>query len=188
MLCNLYVDKVYEESKVAHKPIMLDSNDLGGVHADICSPFLNLHNPLAVYQPMTSETILPASINYIRASYFWVAELNTSNKRKKSFHDMPLIWDTWASIGLTPFRSDFVDYQKLNNVTVKDIAHQNKVLGVGTVMWKFITRDGREVFLPLICYHVEYAAIRLMSPQLYFKRHGGYGTGSNHNVTFHCDC
>ena len=45
--------------------------------------------------------------------------------------------------------------------------------------------DGREVFLPLICYHVEHAAIRLMNPQLYFKRHVGYGTVSNHNVTFH---
>ena len=99
----MYVDKVYEKSKVAHKPTMLDSNDLGGVNVYIYSPFLNLHNPLAVHQPMASETILPASINYTRASYFRVAELKTSNERKKSFHDMPLIWDTGASIGLTPF-------------------------------------------------------------------------------------
>ena len=70
VLCNLYVDKVYEKSKVAHKPNMLDSNNLGGVHADIYSPFLNLHNPLAVHQPTASENILPASINYTGASYF----------------------------------------------------------------------------------------------------------------------
>ena len=52
---------------------------------------------------------------------------------------MPVIFDTGASIGLTPFRSDFIDYRVLDNVTVKDIARQNKVLGVGTVMWKFAT-------------------------------------------------
>ena len=99
---------------------------------------------------------------------------------------MPLIWDTGASIGaLTPFRSDFIDYQELDNVSVKDIARQNKVLGVGTVMWKFRTRDGKEVFLPLICYHVEHAAIRLMSPQQYFKNHGGRAEVTSHGVTCH---
>ena len=84
VLYDLYVDKVYEKSKVAHKPNMLDSNNLGGVHANIYSPFLNLHNPLDVHQPMASETILPASINYTGASYFQVAELKTSFFRLKS--------------------------------------------------------------------------------------------------------
>ena len=119
-----------------------------------------------------------------QAAYFRVAEFKTSHEGKHLFSHMPVIFDTGASIGLTPFRADFIDYQVLENVTVKDIARQNKVLGVGTVMWKFTTRLGREVFLPLVCYHVEHASIRLMSPQLYFKGNGGRGTISGNNVEF----
>ena len=81
-------------------------------------------------------------------TYFQVAEMSKTPTKKQSYTQMLLIWDTGASIGLTPYQSDFIDYQELDNVSVKDIVRQNKVLGVGTVMWKFITREGREVFLP----------------------------------------
>jgi hypothetical protein len=119
------------------------------------------------------------------ATYFRVAEMSKKiTNKKQMYREVPLIWDTGASIGLTPFRSDFIDYVKLENVSVKDIARQNKVLGVGTVMWKFVTRDGRDIFLPLICYHVEHAEIRLMSPQQYHKSHGGYATVHGNTVTW----
>jgi len=39
-----------------------------------------------------------------------------------SVTDTMLVWDTGASIGLTPFRSDFVDNLLLDGITVKDIA------------------------------------------------------------------
>ena len=39
------------------------------------------------------------------------------------------------------------------------------------------------MFLPLICYHVEHAEIRLMSPQQYFKNHGGSAFISEHTVS-----
>ena len=131
----------------------------------------------------TSYPIYTEDINQF--CYLRVNEMGNASHNHNSFRGMPLIWDTGASIGLTPFRSDFIDYQTLNNVTVKDIARKNKVLGVGTVLWKFYTRDGREVFLPLICYHVEHATIRLMSPQQYFKNHGGHADVTGHNVAFH---
>ena len=44
----------------------------------------------------------------------------------------PLVWDTGASYGLTPFRDDFIDYEEVE-IEVQDIAHKNKVVGVGTV-------------------------------------------------------
>ena len=40
----------------------------------------------------------------------------------RSVTNTTLVWDTGASIGLTPFRSDFIDYLPLDGVTVKDIA------------------------------------------------------------------
>ena len=33
-----------------------------------------------------------------------------------------LVWDTGASIDLTLFCSDFIDYQPLDDITVKDIS------------------------------------------------------------------
>jgi hypothetical protein len=59
------------------------------------------------------------------------------------------------------------------------------VLGVGTVLWNIVNKDGKEVFLPLVCYHVEYTAICLISQQQSFKKHNGYGKVLNHNITFH---
>ncbi len=75
-----------------------------------------------------------------------------------------LVWDTGASIGLTPFRSDFIDYLPLEGVTVKDIARANSMLGIGTVMWKLPTTKGRPVFVPMVAYHMPDCNICLFSP------------------------
>ena len=40
-----------------------------------------------------------------------------------------LIWDTGASFGLTPFRSD-IDYVKCE-IPVRDVTKVNKVIGIG---------------------------------------------------------
>ncbi len=42
-----------------------------------------------------------------------------------------LIWDTGASAGLMPFRSDFIDYVECE-IDVCDITKVNKVVGIGT--------------------------------------------------------
>ena len=88
------------------------------------------------------------------------------------FRFCPVVWDTGASYGLTPFREDFIDYQEVD-IDVQDIAHTNKVVGVGTVMWKLTATNRDTVYLPLLCYHLPKADICLLSPQSYHQRHGG---------------
>ena len=44
-----------------------------------------------------------------------------------------LIWDTGASYGLTPFRSDFIDYVK-SELPVRDVTKINTVVGIGTTL------------------------------------------------------
>ena len=69
---------------------------------------------------------------------------------------------TGASIGLTPFCSDFIDYLLLDGVTVKDIARANSVvLGIGTIMWKLPTTKGHHVFIPVVAYNMPDCDIRL---------------------------
>ncbi len=63
-----------------------------------------------------------------------------------------------------PFRADFIDYEEVD-IDVQDIAHTNKVVGVGTVMWKLTATNRDTVYLPLLCYHLPNADICLLSPQ-----------------------
>ena len=101
---------------------------------------------------------------------------SASSGATRSVTNTMLVWDTGALIGLTPFRSDFIDYLPLDGVTVKDIARANTVLGIGTIMWKLPTTKGHPVFIPAVAYHMPDCDIRLFSPQSYFNLHGGDAT------------
>jgi len=61
---------------------------------------------------------------------------SASSGATRSVTNTMLVWDTGASIGLTPFCSDFIDYLPLGGITVKDIAPANTVLGIGTITWR----------------------------------------------------
>ena len=88
------------------------------------------------------------------------------------FKECPLVWDTGASYGLTPFRGDFIDYEECN-IPVQDISKTNYVIGMGTVMWKFKATNTDTIYLPCLCYHLPTADIRLLSPQTYHQLYGG---------------
>jgi len=99
-------------------------------------------------------------------------EVETGPLVRNSFEHCPVVWDTGASYGLTPFRSDFIDCQDVC-ILVQDIAHTNYVVGVGTVMWKMTASNGDTIYLPIYCYHLPSADIRLLSPQSYHQLHPG---------------
>ena len=97
-----------------------------------------------------------------------------------SLHDVPLdpkhvmlIWDTGASYGLTPFRSDFIDYVACT-IPVRDVTRVNNVIGIGTTLHKFSDTKGNPVYLPCVSYHLPQTDVRLFSPQTYHQMHGGY--------------
>ena len=100
------------------------------------------------------------------------AQHNSQGITSDEFKFCPCVWDTGASYGLTPFRSDFIDYEEVH-IEVQDIAHTNVVIGVGTVMWKMKATNGQSLYLPLLAYHLREADIRLLSPQTYHQLHGG---------------
>ena len=101
-----------------------------------------------------------------------------------SYAGMPLVYDTGASFGLTPFRADFIDYRPCN-IPVKDITKVNKVKGVGTVMYKFVATNGDILFLPGLSYHLDTADIRLFSPQTYHQLYGGEDEIDGERVIMH---
>ena len=97
---------------------------------------------------------------------------NREKGGSSSFKQTPLVYDTGASYGLTPFRADFIDYQPCT-VMIKDIARTNQVKGIGTVMYKFLATNGDVLYLPSLAYHLDTADIRLFSPQTYHQLYGG---------------
>jgi hypothetical protein len=86
------------------------------------------------------------------------------NGSQLSFKQLPLVWDTGASQGLTPFLKDFIHYETCK-IEVNDISKVNHVIGIGTVMYKFRALNGDDVFLPGVAFHLPTAAIRLLSPR-----------------------
>jgi hypothetical protein len=84
-----------------------------------------------------------------------------------------LICDTGGSAGLTPFRSDFIDYVECD-IDVRDVTKVNKVIGVGTTLHKFVDVAGNNVYLPCVSYHLPSTGIRLFSPQVYHQIYGGH--------------
>ena len=55
---------------------------------------------------------------------------------QSNFKRLPLVWDTGASQGLTPFLNDFIHYEECR-IQVNDISKVNNVIGICTVMYKF---------------------------------------------------
>ena len=91
------------------------------------------------------------------------------------FKHMPIIWDTGASQGLTPFLNDFIHYEPAH-IPVRDVSKVNYVTRIGTVMYKFRATNGDDIFLPGVAFHLPSAEIRLLSPQSYHQRWGGSST------------
>eukprot|EP00956_Cyclotella_meneghiniana_P015030 scaffold22790_cov42-Cyclotella_meneghiniana.AAC.2 len=93
-----------------------------------------------------------------RANLFHSADNNVTNRASNiTFKTCPLVWDTGASFGLTPFRGDFIDYTECS-ITINDIARSNQVVGVGTTLHKF-KHNGSYIFIPCLSYHLPTANI-----------------------------
>ena len=106
------------------------------------------------------------------------------NQMVDTYMDTPLVYDTGASYGLTPFRADFIHYQPCD-IPVKDISKVNRVKGIGTVMYRFYATNGDLLYLPGLAYHLDKADIRLFSPQTYHQLYGGRSTLDGDKVKMH---
>ena len=70
-----------------------------------------------------------------------LGDRSLDNRTYNSFENKPpkdliFILDTGALFGITPFRSDFIDYVEAD-IPVKDITKINRVIENGTTLQKF---------------------------------------------------
>ena len=79
-------------------------------------------------------------------------------------HPFQAIVDTGASLTITPFREDFVDYIEHTGLVVQGLSKGASIAGVGTVEWLIEVGD-KTVSLKLRALHVPSAEKRLLCPQ-----------------------
>ena len=84
-----------------------------------------------------------------------------------------MIWGTGASFGLTPFRSNFIDYVEAD-IPMKDLTKINRVIEIGTTLHKFQNYQGKDIFLTCVSYHLLNTDVLLLYPQKYHQMHGGH--------------
>jgi hypothetical protein len=89
-----------------------------------------------------------------------------------------LIFDTGASLAISPHRSEFDDDPTpLSRPTqLGGMGKGLQIEGIGMVMWKFNAKDVSEVQLRVHAYYVSGAKSQLLSPQkLFDKKRGVFG-------------
>ena len=86
-----------------------------------------------------------------------------SNMPKES--SFPIIWDSGASISVTPHRSDFVGpYSKPPiSLKLKGLAKGLNIVGQGHVMWAMPNTNGMLHAIKVPAYHVPGCCVRLLS-------------------------
>ena len=155
-----------------------DSSTSVGLSDGVCEDLLNRFCEETDFLSSIRLMATMTTMNHAANAENTVARMNLLScqgralKCSHSFEGIPLVYDTGASYGLTPFRRDFIDYQTCN-ITVKDISKTNHVRGIGTVMYKFVASNGDLLYLTGLAYHLETADIRLFSPQAYHQLYGG---------------
>jgi hypothetical protein len=89
-----------------------------------------------------------------------------------------VIFDTGASLAITPELSDFVSPPKplARPMKLGGMANGIEIKGIGIITWTFTAEDGTEVQIRTEVYHVPEAKQRLLSPQhLFHKKKGFFG-------------
>ena len=99
------------------------------------------------------------------------------------YRDTPCVVDTGASYGLTPFREDFLTYEKCS-IKVKAVGAENTVIGMGIALYKMQATNGHDCYVPGIAYHLPNCGVRLLSPQAYHQGYGGHSTIDGEQYTF----
>ena len=86
-------------------------------------------------------------------------------------NQVPIIFDTGASIGLSPFESDFESWENHNHpLILNGISDQPEVKGAGIVKWTLFDDDGGQHVVRQRAFHVPVSKVRLFSPQIFFKQ------------------
>lgn len=90
-----------------------------------------------------------------------------------ALEDLPIIFDTGASISITPDIRDFEEYRSVQHRGLTNITGESPVLGEGVINWTLYDDDGTSNEIRMRAYYVPGAKVQLLSVQSYLGRYKG---------------
>ncbi len=133
-------------------------------HWDFCS-LQRFLQPLDLHQSPSTISSAIQHLNLFRSSTNFHRILECTSH---TLDDTLLVYDLGASAGLTPFKSAFFDYVKCS-IPVQDISKINEVIGIGSIIHKFVKTKGPFVYLPQVACYLPSSE----SPQVFHQSCGG---------------
>lgn len=102
-------------------------------------------------------------------------QFQKSMAHEDKFSSFPIIWDSGASVCITPTQSDFLEYNTdVDFVEVKGLGGKSSsVAGTGTVLWSMHDTKGNLRHLKLPAYHVPRSNARLISTSVLLEEYPG---------------
>ena len=91
----------------------------------------------------------------------------------KADEGVPIIFDSGCTYAVTPHEEDFVETIKPVSKVMNGLGAQAKIIGEGTVLWKFRDDFGVSRRVKVKAYLVPASKVRLFSPQAYFHASQG---------------
>ena len=99
------------------------------------------------------------------------AEISNHSKCKT----FPVIWDTGASVCVTPDKDDFINYKESSDISeVRGLGGKSSsVVGQGEVLWSMHDSNGTLRHLKLPAYHIPQSKARLISTNALLRTYDG---------------
>ncbi|KAL7462233.1 hypothetical protein ACHAXS_002622 [Conticribra weissflogii] len=97
-----------------------------------CNKLATIDEEIAVL----GERVLNACTLMEKGSFDRFLEVAATLDGNTNFSTLPLVNDSGASSGVTPYRADFIDYQECD-IEVSAVDSTTKVIGIRTAMYKF---------------------------------------------------
>ena len=82
-----------------------------------------------------------------------------------TLEDLPIVFDTGASISVTPDIRDFITYEEVDNEGLANITGEISVIGRGLVNWTIYNDNGLLHEIQIEAYFLPTARVRLFSVQ-----------------------
>ena len=103
-----------------------------------------------------------------------------------------LIFDTGATISVTPHLSDFIEPpEQSEDSHLNGLSHTARIAGIGRVKWILTNDDGTTRELVTLAYHIPTSNVRLFAPIAYLKQLKNQDRQSNgrrsHKPNFHLE-
>ena len=131
----------------------------------------NAHKILVADSNINEETkTMAEKIACLAPSGFHTAMQSTGKHRS-----FPIIWDSGASICITPDKNDFINYKQNPDINeVKGLGgKKSSVAGQGQVLWSVHDTNGTLRHLKLEAYHIPHSQSRLISTNALLKKYKG---------------